>query len=68
MRERCGEIVRRATQDPVQAHNEVVIEIMGAFGDFGDFGFEVFHRLVAHGSRIGGYSEGESRDVSFLWI
>ena len=46
---------------------------MGTFGDFGDFGFEVFHRLIAHGSRIGEYSEaeelealGEGGDMRFL--
>ena len=73
MRECGGEIIRRAAYNPIHLYDEVVIKIMGAFGDFADFGFEVFHRLIAHASRIGGYSEaeefealGEGGDMRFL--
>ena len=43
MREGGGEIIRRTAQDPVHLHDEVVIKVMGAFGNFPDFGFEVFY-------------------------
>ena len=52
MREWRSEIIRRAAHNPVHPHDEVVIEIMGAFGDIPDLGFEVFYRLIAHGSRM----------------
>ena len=49
MRESGCEIIRRAAHDPVHLYDEVVIEIMGAFGDCSclgpDFGFEVFYRF-----------------------
>ena len=50
MREGSGEIVCRAAHNPVHLCYEVVIEIMGAFGNFLDFGFEVFYRLSPHRS------------------
>ena len=51
VRERGGEVIRCTAQRQVQSNDEIIIQVVGTFGNFPNLGFEFLRRLGPHGHR-----------------